>query len=47
MGNVELAFVQEYESVDAARSIERRLKALKRKDYIAKIILDGEIKMRD
>ena len=37
---------QEYEDIDTARKIERRLKELKRKDFISKIIKDGEIKIR-
>jgi putative endonuclease len=42
----ELAFKQEYATVQEARVIERKLKKLKRKDYISKIIADGFIKMR-
>ncbi len=40
-----LVFSQEFESLKKAREIERKLKKLKRKDYIEKIILDGYIKI--
>jgi putative endonuclease len=45
MGELKLAFVQEYKSLNDARSVERKLKRLKRKDYIEKIIREGYIKM--
>ena len=41
-----LVFQQECVDVDVARRIERRIKKLKRRDYIDKIIADGQIKMR-
>lgn len=40
-----LALAQEYDSLEIARKIERRLKKLKRKDYIEKIVEDGYIGM--
>ena len=46
MGKLELVFKQEYSSLSEARKIEKKLKDLKRHDYIEKIILDGFIKMR-
>lgn len=45
MKNPKLVFTQEYDSIEKAIKIERRLKRLKRKDYIEKIIKDGYIKM--
>lgn len=44
-GGVELVFQQKYESLKNARYIEKRLKKLKRKDYLEKIIKDGYIKL--
>ena len=41
----EIVFKQEFESIGIARKIERKIKALKRKDYIEKIITAGYIKM--
>ena len=41
-----LVFSQEYKELRQARKIERKIKELKRKDYIEKIIDDGYIKMR-
>lgn len=46
MTNPKLVLVQEYVSLDTARKIEARVKKLKRKDYIAKIVAEGEIRMR-
>ncbi|MBI3572296.1 GIY-YIG nuclease family protein [Candidatus Kaiserbacteria bacterium] len=40
-----LVLVQEYETLNEARSVERKLKKLKRHDYIAKIVQDGYIKI--
>lgn len=40
-----LVFYQEYNNLELARKIERKIKKLKRKDYIAKIIADGYIKI--
>ena len=45
MENPEFIFKQEFESIVIARKIERRLKKLKRRDYIEKIISDGYIKI--
>ena len=44
-GGVELIFKQEYKTLKEARYIEKRLKKLKRKDYLDKIIKDGFIKI--
>ena len=41
-----LVFSQKYGSLSTARNIERRLKRLKRRDYLEKIIHDGVTKMR-
>lgn len=46
LGNIELIFNQEYSSLDDARSIERKLKKFKRKDFIEKILRDGVIKIK-
>ncbi|MEA1979657.1 MAG: GIY-YIG nuclease family protein [candidate division Zixibacteria bacterium] len=40
-----LIFSQQYQNLDSARKIERKLKKLKRKDYIDNIIKDQIIKM--
>ena len=45
-GEVKLVFSQQFSSLKEARYIERRLKQLKRKDYITKIIKDGFIKIK-
>jgi putative endonuclease len=45
-GGVKLVFKQKYDTLGEARSIERKLKKLKRKDYLRKVIKDGLIKMR-
>ncbi|MDP3934941.1 MAG: GIY-YIG nuclease family protein [Candidatus Giovannonibacteria bacterium] len=45
-GKIELVFSQKYPNLKDARSIERKLKALKRKDYLEKIIKDGKINTR-
>ncbi len=42
---VKLELSQKYDSISNARRIERRLKSLKRKDYIEIIIKDKIIKM--
>lgn len=44
LGELSLVFSQEYNTLGEARSIERKLKKLKRKDYIEKIIQEGYIK---
>lgn len=38
LGKLSLIFFQEYSTLSEARNVERRLKKLKRKDYIEKII---------
>ncbi|OGY89585.1 MAG: hypothetical protein A2677_03985 [Candidatus Komeilibacteria bacterium RIFCSPHIGHO2_01_FULL_52_14] len=38
-----VALIQEYDTLEAARLVERRLKRLKRKDYVLKMIADGHI----
>ena len=45
MNKPKVVFSQEYDNLEQARKIERRLKMLKRKDYIQKIIAIGYIKM--
>ncbi|OHA32019.1 MAG: hypothetical protein A2928_00215 [Candidatus Taylorbacteria bacterium RIFCSPLOWO2_01_FULL_45_15b] len=45
MRDIKLVLKQEYPNIQIARLIERRLKKMKRKDYIEKIIEDGYIKM--
>lgn len=45
-GKIKLVFSQEYETLKEARIIEKKLKKLKRKDYLQKIIQDGFIKMK-
>ena len=44
-GEIQLVLKQEYNSIKEARMIERKLKNLKRKDYLRKIVKDGFIKM--
>jgi len=46
MGQVELIFSQEYATLSEARRMEKRLKRLKRKDFIVKIVEEGVIKMK-
>ena len=45
MKDFEVALVQEFDSLKLARDVERRIKNLKRKDYIEKMIQDGYIRM--
>ena len=45
-GRIKLVFSQEYATLKEARIIEKKLKKLKRKDYLQKIINDGFIKMK-
>ncbi|MEK7116959.1 MAG: GIY-YIG nuclease family protein [Patescibacteria group bacterium] len=45
MKNPKIVLVQEYDSIEVAIKIERKLKKLKRKDYIEKIVKDGYIKV--
>jgi len=44
-GKLELVFKQEYRLLKEARYIERKLKKLRRKDYLDKIIKDKYIKI--
>ena len=46
LGDMKLVFYQEYKFLKEARSIELKLKKLKRKDYIANIIQEGFIKIK-
>ena len=46
LGNFVLVFSQKFESLQDARSVEYKLKKLKRKDYLDKIIEDGFIKIK-
>jgi putative endonuclease len=41
-----VVLAQEYSSIKEARIIEKKLKALKRRDYLDKIVTEGTIKMR-
>ena len=45
MVNPILVFTQKYDTLGQARGIERKLKKLKRKDYIEKIVKEGYIKV--
>ncbi len=44
LGPFELKFSQEFKNINLARTMEKKLKSLKRRDYIKKIIQDGVIK---
>lgn len=46
MKNPKVVLTQGYATIEEARKIERKLKKLKRKDYIDKIVKDGHIKMK-
>ena len=46
MGKMRLVFKQEYLTLPEAREVERKLKRLKRKDYIRKIVEEGYIKIK-
>jgi len=46
IGKFKLVFSQEYQNLKDARKIERRLKRMKRKDYIDKIVKKGRITLR-
>lgn len=46
MINPELVLCQKYESLEIARKVERKIKNLKRKDYIEKMVADGYIKIK-
>ena len=41
----EVVLKQEYKTLLEARSVERKIKNLKRRDYIEKMIKDGYIKV--
>lgn len=45
MKNFKLVLSQKYNSLEMARRIERKIKKLKRKDYIEKMIRDGYIRL--
>jgi putative endonuclease len=45
LGVQSLLFSQEYKTLTEARTVEKRIKNLKRKDYIEKILQDGYIKL--
>lgn len=45
LGSFHVCLVQEYPTLLIARKIERRLKALKRRDYVEKIIKERYIRM--
>lgn len=45
MKNSDIVLVQECESLVKARNLERKIKKLKRKDYIEKMVKDGYIKI--
>ena len=45
MNEFELVLTQEYPSLKLARKIEKRIKILKRKDYIEKMVKDKYIKI--
>ena len=45
-GEFDLVFKQEYPALKDARAVEKRLKSLKRRDYIEQIIQDGQIKLQ-
>lgn len=47
MENVQLVLLQECESLKVARQVERKVKSLKRKDYIEKMVRDGHIKLTE
>ena len=46
MKNFVLVLSQKYKNLKMAREIEKRIKKLKRKDYIEKMVEDGHIKIR-
>ncbi len=46
MGSLELVFKQAYSTLAEAREVERRLKMLKRKDYLQKIVCEGVIRLQ-
>ncbi len=46
LGKITMVFSQKYTTLKEAREIERKLKAMKRHDYIEKIVRDGHIKIK-
>jgi len=46
LGEIKLILSQKYPTLKQARSVEKKLKRLKRKDHIERIVKDGIIKMR-
>ncbi|HEY4526220.1 MAG TPA: GIY-YIG nuclease family protein, partial [Candidatus Paceibacterota bacterium] len=44
MGTLKEVFRQEFEDLPTARKIEKRLKNLKRKDYIKRVVEDGYLR---
>ena len=45
MGTFTLVFKQEYSSLESARKIEKKIKKLKRRDYIENMIKEGYIRL--
>jgi len=45
-GGFNLVLKQEYHKLSEARAVERKLKKLKRKDYLSKIVREGKIHWR-
>jgi predicted GIY-YIG superfamily endonuclease len=45
LGKGKLVLKQDYPTLQAARSVEYKLKKLKRHDYLAKMVQDGYIKI--
>ena len=46
MNEPKLILTQKYNTLEEARSVERKIKKLKRKDYIEKMIQNGFIKIK-
>ncbi len=46
LGAEKLLLAQEYKTLKEARSVELKIKNLKRKDYIEKMVKDGYIKVQ-
>lgn len=46
MQRPDIRLIQEYETLQDARSVEKKIKKLKRKDCVKKMILDGYIKIK-
>lgn len=47
MSNPKLMLAQEYETLKIACEVERKIKKLKRKDYVEKMVKDGYIRLID